>query len=193
MPEIHKLEKIWARRAAQLAQPLEQEKLKEHIELILVKLGQEIYAFPSRHILYIKPAARITRVPGAPDWLCGIVNQRGRILSVINLQRLYNPSQAAAGLTGAYLVFAQAANANVQAVLPVDDILDIATWPMTHLQSAQDALRGPFSHCVQGLVEWDADEERSLVIVLDLATLLTDEQLLVGQKGPLSKELEHER
>lgn len=91
-PEV--VYQIWARRAAQLAKVPVQEEEGEQIELVLVQLGREVYGFEAQHIYDIRPAEQITRVPRVPDWVAGVVNLRGRILSVLDLQRFFGLSRA---------------------------------------------------------------------------------------------------
>jgi chemotaxis signal transduction protein len=81
---------IWARRAAVLAKvPLEEDD-GEQIELVVMRLGEEFYALEARFVFDIRPFERITHVPRTPAWVAGVVNHRGRILSVIDLRRFFN-------------------------------------------------------------------------------------------------------
>ena len=86
-PEL--VERIWDQRAAQLAKPPEREEAGDQIELALIQLGREVYAIQVQHILEIRPAVRITRVPRVPEWVTGVVNLRGCILSVLDLRRFF--------------------------------------------------------------------------------------------------------
>jgi chemotaxis signal transduction protein len=83
------IHQIWARRAAVLAEvPLEEDG-GEQVELVVMRLGEEFYALEARFVFDIRPFERITRVPRTPAWVAGVVNHRGRILSVIDLQRFF--------------------------------------------------------------------------------------------------------
>ncbi len=78
---------IWSRRAARLAEvPPEQEE-GEQVILVVLRLGQELYAVEARQVFDMRPLEHLTPVPRVPEWVAGVVNLRGRILSVINLQR----------------------------------------------------------------------------------------------------------
>ncbi len=87
------IRQIWARRAEQLAKVVEEEDQGTQIELVIVYLGCELYAVEAQYIFDIRPLDRITQVPRTPDWIAGVINQRGHILSVINLQRFFRLPQ----------------------------------------------------------------------------------------------------
>ena len=57
-PEV--MREIWARRAARLAKVPEQEDEGEHIALVLIRLGQEIYGLEAQYVFDIRPLAQIT-------------------------------------------------------------------------------------------------------------------------------------
>ena len=85
-----KLQQIWERRAAMLAAaPAQEEEEGEQIELVIVQLGLEFYGVEVRYVSDIRAAKQITRVPRVPDWVSGVVNLRGRILSVIDLRKFF--------------------------------------------------------------------------------------------------------
>ncbi|MBN1875940.1 MAG: chemotaxis protein CheW [Anaerolineae bacterium] len=81
------MQRIWARRAALLAREVVQTEAGEQIDWVLVRLGRGVYALEATYVFDIKPVARITPVPRTPEWIAGVVNIRGRILSVIDLRR----------------------------------------------------------------------------------------------------------
>lgn len=48
-------------------------------------LGEELYAVASKTVAEAAAALIVTKLPNAPEWLLGVTNLRGEILSVLNL------------------------------------------------------------------------------------------------------------
>jgi purine-binding chemotaxis protein CheW len=125
--------------------------------------------------------------------VAGVVNLRGRILSVLDLRRLFNlPSAEAeeddeldAEETGPYLVVVEMATMEI--ALLVDDVLTVESVPVSQIQEVVGTVRGLHPEYVLGVVARnDADagtgESGSIVVVLDLAALLADERLVVHEE-----------
>lgn len=55
---------------------------------ILLRLGSSRYAVAMADVAEVAPVPGITRVPGAPPWLAGVANWRGRMLPVLDLRPL---------------------------------------------------------------------------------------------------------
>ena len=54
---------------------------------MVIRLGREVYGLETDYVFDIRPLESITHVPRVPDWVAGVVNLRGRIISVLDLQR----------------------------------------------------------------------------------------------------------
>jgi purine-binding chemotaxis protein CheW len=55
--------------------------------LVVFQLGEEEYAITVERVREVVKADRITRVPGAPPYVRGIINLRGRVVPVIDLRQ----------------------------------------------------------------------------------------------------------
>jgi purine-binding chemotaxis protein CheW len=51
-------------------------------------LGEEFYAIASQTVAEAAPYPTVVALPNAPEWLLGIANLRGEIISVVNLPHL---------------------------------------------------------------------------------------------------------
>jgi purine-binding chemotaxis protein CheW len=56
-------------------------------QLLLLELGDALYALDSRSVHEIVPTMVATRLPGAPDHVRGVMNLRGQLVTVIDLAR----------------------------------------------------------------------------------------------------------
>ena len=55
--------------------------------LLLFVVSGRVYACSIEPVREIIPIRRATRLPGAPDYVCGLINLRGSIVTVIDLGR----------------------------------------------------------------------------------------------------------
>lgn len=55
---------------------------------ILLRLGSSRYAVAMADVAEVASVPQVTRVPGAPAWLAGVANWRGRMLPVLDLRPL---------------------------------------------------------------------------------------------------------
>ena len=197
-PEV--VQQIWARRAAQLAKVPIQEEEGEQIELVVIQLGREVYGLDTQYVFDIRPAGQITLVPRVPDWVAGVVNLRGRILSVLDLRRFFGLSQAETrGLpategdenkgpesTGRMLYLVVVETPDMEIALLVDDVLAVESLPASQVQEAADTIWGIRPEYVHGVTEHRGGDTptngNGLLVVLNLPALLADERLIIHEE-----------
>ncbi len=146
---------VWERRAARLAQLPEEEDTGERIPLIMIQLGQEVFGLEATYVFDIRPLQHVVPVPRTPDWVVGVVNLRGRIISVVDLQRFFHlpllkKSQQgkaatvkalAAGDTeeaAQYLVVVE--TPEMELALLTDGVLAVRSAPVSQIQTLVDAM-----------------------------------------------------
>jgi purine-binding chemotaxis protein CheW len=184
-------QEILERRAARLAEAPLREDEDERIELVLIQLGRELYGLDVQYVSDLRPVERVTRVPRVPDWVAGVVNLRGRILSVVDLQRFFGLPRAAErngddGPAGTpYLVAVEAPGMEV--ALLADEVLAVEALPFSRIQEAPGTVRGIRPEYVRGVSErgngdTSADGDGPMLVVLDLPALLADERLIVHEE-----------
>ena len=61
----------------------------EYISVVEFLLAPEIYAFEDKYVTEVLSLKEITTIPGTPAFVMGVINLRGRIISVINLKVLF--------------------------------------------------------------------------------------------------------
>ncbi|MBN1581980.1 MAG: chemotaxis protein CheW [Anaerolineae bacterium] len=190
---LETVQTILAQRAARLAQAPEQETEGERIRLVVVRLGSEVYALDTQFVFDVWSAGQITFVPGVPKWVLGVVNRRGRILSVVDLREFLGLDKAkvdrkkddngwddnAAGQIP-YLILLQIPAMEV--VLRVDDVLGVEALLNGRITDLADTVRGIPQEYVRGVSELDNEREKLLVVILDVRALLCDERLIVHQE-----------
>ena len=80
---------------------------------VVVRLGAGRFAVALAEVAEVGKVPAVTRIPGAPGWVAGVVNWRGRILAVLDLGRLLGAEEGTEGATTARLVVLVAGAATV--------------------------------------------------------------------------------
>ncbi len=162
-------DQILAQRTAKYARPVEESTSPDQATLsalVFLRAGER-YALPVAHVLRGDTPARITPLPGVPPCYRGVINLRGRILSVLDLPRLWG-LPVDRDPPAPRLIVIQAARLTL--ALLADDILEIAQIPLSAIVPPLAAGIG-LAH-VQGL-------SPDGTVILDVASLADDPRLTV--------------
>jgi purine-binding chemotaxis protein CheW len=137
--------------------------------LLAFEVGGSVFACDMESFREIVPTQRTTRLPGAPDTVCGLINLRGTIVTVIDGGVVLGKPPCAR--TSGLIVLADYFERLVG--IAVDDVRDIHDVPIDQFASA-DAAESIGEGIVTGVVEI---EDKS-VMVLDVKALV---QKVIGQ------------
>jgi purine-binding chemotaxis protein CheW len=158
-------------RALALARREEPAVAGERLELLEFRLARDRYAVETRHVSEVIPLADLTPVPCTPAFLAGVVNVRGRITAVMDIQKfLALPMQGLADLHHIILVRAPQFDIGLLA----DAIVSVRSQPRGDLQPSLPPPAGMPPDYVKGMT---ADR----VVVLDLERMLADPRLIVHE------------
>lgn len=91
---------------------------------LVFSLGAEFYAVASQTVAEAAPRPPVVALPNAPEWLLGIANVRGEIISVIDLPVLLDKSPVAAS-PKTKLVVLRAPNGDVGYAFAADKLSEI--------------------------------------------------------------------
>src|SRR3989304_1608912 len=165
--------RIWAERAEQLARAPLTGETGEQIQVATVRLGQEVYGLDVHYVRDVALARRITHVPRVPAWVVGVINQRGHILSVIDLQS-YLGLMREAQATRPYLVNVE--TAGMEVALLVEEVLAVETLPTRQIHPLTATPSGYHAEYIRGVAERrEANGGSGILIVLDLPPMLSDQ------------------
>ena len=135
------------------------------LQLLLLEVGDGVYGLESAAVREIAAGASVTRLPGAPPHIRGVMNLRGQLVTVLDLVHL---------LTGAPARNAEGSTIVVQSGerllgLVVGEVRDVQTVDVT------DAVRGdtlPLAQAARGLIRGLGRLEDAIVILLDVDELV---------------------
>lgn len=156
-------------RTAHWAEPEAEADPQPPFEVLGFSLGEESYGIAPHYVVEVAPLRQFTPLPGTPPFVLGIVNLRGRIVSVLDLRVLFEIPRR--GLSERnHLVLLQ--HGGMEFGMLADRILGMQWVSPQTLQPALANLTGIRQAYLQGITpqQW---------VILDGAKLLGDEQLQV--------------
>lgn len=167
--------RLMAERTKKLALVQVERATSQTLEIATFNLGTERYAIESVHIREIAAFNGLTRVPGTPDFIAGVINLHGQIVALIDLRKLFGIASGAL-LEGSKVIVL--GKDRIEFAIIVDSVDRIVKVNQTDLQDSQDIVTGTAGEYVLG-VTIDA------LIVLDGRALLEDKRLFVNQMTDL--------
>jgi purine-binding chemotaxis protein CheW len=144
------------------------------LQLVLFDLASEHYAVSSQCVREIIRMQSITRVPGALEFVEGVTNLRGKVVSVIDLRkRLALP--AGDETKDMRIVVLEVGSEYVGLI--VDGVSEVLRVPYSLIEPPSEVVHGPDTDYILGI----AKLESKLVILLDADRLLSmDEKQTVS-------------
>jgi purine-binding chemotaxis protein CheW len=140
----------------------------EH-QLVVFQLGAELYGVEISRVHEIIRQQAVTRVPRSPDFVEGVINLRGKVISVINLRRRFG--LPAAEHTRASRIVVVDINEQVIGMV-VDGVSEVLRVNGAIIEPPSPAVAGIDSEYLQGI----AKLPERLVILLDLDRVLTRDE-----------------
>lgn len=148
-----------------------------NLDLVEFELNGELYALDihlAREIVEMMP---ITPIPRAPPYISGVINLRGEITSIINLNNLLGlpPNGAVENQKIIVLMAESAGNSNVGII--VDDVHSVIQVSEGDIEQIGDGITSDIGSYVKGIIKIgkEADEKkRGLVIWIDMVKVLRE-------------------
>lgn len=137
----------------------------ERSQCLLATIGDEVYAFDLLTIKEILRTAQKERAPGAPDFVAGLINLRGDIVTVVDAARLLGVEDETDDEERRIVVLE---GANETLGVQVGNLREVVDYSPTAVQPLQEEGTGGGSRFIKGLLPLDDGE---LVIVLDAEAL----------------------
>ena len=143
----------------------------EVIEVVTFSLANERYAVETCHVREVIRCSDVTPVPGAPDFLTGLLNLRGEVLAVFDLRTFFGVAAGgAAGLRRVLVLGGERAEFGVLA----DAVQEVLPLRIDEVHEPPGSLAGPGREYLRGVTA-------GALLVLDGAVLLRDGRLFIDQ------------
>jgi purine-binding chemotaxis protein CheW len=147
-------------------------------EVLEFTLGNEHYALditPVREIVEMTP---ITIIPRAPEHITGVINLRGEIVNILNLNSFLKlPNRPILPSQKIIVFMADAAKGNNVGII-VDNVSSVTEISTAQVDYMTEKIAGNESKYIKGIITTGADGgdkgERGLIIWLDLQKMFKD-------------------
>jgi len=144
-----------------------EEKKLSQVQLVVTKLANEEYGVPITQVQEIIQISSITRVPGIPGFVEGVINLRGKIIPVVDLRKRFNLTQEQFS-ENTRIVVTTIDNQSIG--LLVDSVSEVIRLSVDAIDPIPPKISQICSEYLSGIGKF----EKRLIILLNLEKLLTD-------------------
>lgn len=168
-PAAAEKSRILKARAKVLAREPQQERRGEvFMEALEFVLAYERYALDVSFVREVHPLKDITALPGTPPFIAGIVNVRGRIVSVIDLKRFFDlPAKGLTDLNKVVILD----DGQMEFGLLVDAVIAVHRLAVSEILPGPPTLTGVRADYLQGVTA-------RRMVILSAAKILADPTIL---------------
>jgi purine-binding chemotaxis protein CheW len=142
------------------------------LHIVGFQVGRETYGVAITSLHEIVRVPEITAVPDAPEFMEGVINLRGKIVSVIDLRKRLGEKKVTSTRRNRILVVEHKGRL---AGLIVDSASEVLKIPASDVEASPTSLQEGRVNCVTGLGKYKG----RLIVLLDMTRLL---DLGVAQK-----------
>jgi purine-binding chemotaxis protein CheW len=147
--------------------------MSRELHIVGFEVGRETYGVPITSLHEIVRVPEITAVPDAPDYMEGVINLRGKIVSVIDLRKRLGEKKVTSTRRNRILVVEHKGRL---AGLIVDSATEVLKIPASDVEPSPTTLQEGRLNCVTGLGKYKG----RLIVLLDMTRVL---DLGAMQKG----------
>jgi purine-binding chemotaxis protein CheW len=139
-------------------------------QLVVFEIGSESYAVDINMVREIIQLQPITRVPGTPPSVEGVINLRGSVIPIVDLRKRFQLSKIERD-KDTRIVVVTCKGAEVGVI--VDSVAQVLRIPVDSIESANSVFTDEHLEHLLGIVKLT----NRLVILLDMDQVLTHEEI----------------
>jgi purine-binding chemotaxis protein CheW len=143
--------------------------MDKELQIVGFRVGRESYGVPITSVHEIVRVPEITAVPDAPDYLEGVINLRGKIVSIIDLRKRFG--EPAAELSSKNRVLVTEINGKLVGLI-VDAASEVLKIRRSEIETPPNLTQEGRLNCITGVGKFKG----RLIILVDLEKLLTSPQ-----------------
>jgi len=152
--------------SARLKEPSEDE-----IQLVIFSIGSEEFAAEISQVREIITVDKITRVPSAPKFVCGVINLRGKLVTVVDLHERLG-FQRTQSIEKSKIIVSDIKDGVLG--MMVDQVVEVTRVLESQIEPPPPMSAGKIdSKYILGI----AKMKDRLIVILDLENVLIDEDL----------------
>ena len=155
---------------------VEKDVIGNETQLVVFKLGTEEFGVDISQVREIIRVGDITRIPGSPRYVDGVINLRGQVTTVVNLRNRLGLDGKAMDANARIMILE--VDKNVIGVI-VDSVTEVKNLIASQIEALPDALSTTVSsRYIQGVGKLEA----RLLILIDLKLVIKDD-IQLGAKS----------
>lgn len=171
-PSTEERRVILRARARELARETGEETVAgETVEVVEVLLAGERYAIESGYVREVYPLKEITKLPGTPHFVLGIMNVRGRVVAVNDLRSFFGLPETQATAEACKLVVLS--DGAMELGVLAGDVVGVRTLELAEVQPPP-ALAGDSAQYLRGMTG-------DRIVLLDAERILNDQRMVVNE------------
>ncbi|WP_346356047.1 chemotaxis protein CheW [Azotosporobacter soli] len=171
-PDADRKALIFKARAERLAQEKAATPEGTRHEMLEFQLGSESYCIETAYVEEVCPLKDYTDLPGTPPFVAGLINVRGRILSLVNIKAFFALTEQSVSETSKVMILR---DGEMEFGVLADEIIgvtEVARQDIEPLLATLEEKRG----------EWLSGITRCGCAVIDARQLLTDARIIVDDE-----------
>ncbi|MBZ0333935.1 chemotaxis protein CheW [Marinobacter sp. JH2] len=139
------------------------------LQYVTFHLDEETYGINVMQIQEVLRYTEIAPVPGAPDYVLGIINLRGNVVTVIDTRRRFGLMDA--DVTEATRIVVMESENQVMGVL-VDSVAEVIYLKASEIETAPNVGNEESAKFIQGV----CNKNGELIILVEFEKMLTDNE-----------------
>jgi len=141
----------------------------EIVQWVTFRLDNEKYGIRVMQVQEVLRMTEIAPVPGAPDYVLGIINLRGNVVTVIDSRKRFGLSDTEADDSTRIVIIE--AEKHVVGIL-VDSVAEVVDLQTSEIDAAPNVGNDDSSKYIQGV----SSRDKELLILVDVNKLLSDDE-----------------
>lgn len=137
------------------------------VQLCGFRIDEDYYAISVLEVQEVIRKQMLTKIPCAPEYIKGLINLRGQIVTALSLRKLFDLPEMD---TTEYMNIIVRSGDSLYALM-VDEILDVMNVQQSTFEKTPENLNDKVAHYINGVYKL----EGRLLIILDLTKVLSQE------------------
>ncbi|AFP29966.1 MULTISPECIES: chemotaxis protein CheW [Marinobacter] len=146
-----------------------QTKDDEVLQYVTFRLDDETYGINVMQIQEVLRYSEIAPVPGSPDYVLGIINLRGNVVTVIDTRRRFGLNDA--DITDSSRIVVMESADQVMGIL-VDSVAEVVYLKSSEIEAAPNVGSEESARFIQGV----CNKNGELIILVEFDKMLTDHE-----------------
>lgn len=141
----------------------------EVLQYVTFRLDGEVYGIDVMQIQEVLRYSEIAPVPGAPDYVLGIINLRGNVVTVIDTRRRFGLADTE--ITDATRVVVMESSQQVMGII-VDSVTEVVYLKSSEIETAPNVGNEESARFIQGV----CNKNGELIILVEFDKMLADHE-----------------